>query len=148
MALLVIDWQPPTNQLRRFGIIGGAVFGALGAWAYFGGGLFGFDLSPAAAGATGCALWAVGAVCLLLAAVWPKAIRPLYVALNVVTWPIGYVLSHIVLFLVFFLVITPMAIVFRLIGRDAMNRTFDHSADSYWIRLESQPPAERYFRQF
>jgi len=49
---------------------------------------------------------------------------------------------------VFFLVIAPIAIFFRLIGRDALDRRLDPNATSYWTPLEQDTQPSRYFRQF
>jgi hypothetical protein len=50
--------------------------------------------------------------------------------------------------ILFYLVITPVGLVFRLVGRDAMNRRFDPSLPSYWVEHRMPASLERYFRQF
>ena len=49
-----------------------------------------------------------------------------------VAMPIGFVLSLVVMRLIYYLVFTPMALWFRLRGRDAMERTLLPDADTYW----------------
>ncbi|MDY6914297.1 MAG: SxtJ family membrane protein [Planctomycetota bacterium] len=148
MALLAIDWKPSARQLRTFGVVAAAVLSVLAAWAMFRRSLFGVPLSPTAAQQTAVVGWITGGACLLASLLLPKALWPLYVGLNAVAFPIGFVLSHVILFAIFYLVFTPVALVFRLIGRDVLHRRFEPDADSYWSPRDPHPPAGRYFRQF
>ena len=45
---------------------------------------------------------------------------------------LGKIIAPIVMALVFFLVITPIGIFLRLIGKDVLNRKYDKSKKSYW----------------
>jgi hypothetical protein len=65
----------------------------------------------------------------------------------VAVFPIGWTVSQLLLIIIFFVIFTAVAVVFRLIGRDALHRTFDRSAESYWIRRPMAPGVEQYFRQ-
>jgi hypothetical protein len=76
----------------------------------------------------------------------PRVLRPLWVAWSVVAFPIGWVVSTVFLAVLFYAIFTPIGIVFRLTGRDALalRRT---SVRTYW---ESRPAARdkrAYFRQ-
>jgi hypothetical protein len=48
----------------------------------------------------------------------------------------------------FFGLITPVALFFKLVGRDAMNRSFEPEADSYWVPARAARDRESYFKQF
>ena len=61
--------------------------------------------------------------------------------------PIGRVFSLILLGLVYFGILTPIALVMRLLGRDRMMRRFDADASSYWSAREGDSSHSRYFRQ-
>ena len=148
MALMEVNWKPEQQALRGFGWISLAAFAALGAWIYFRHTIFGFGLSEAAAARTAYALWALSAACGLLAAVAPALLRPLYIGLSAVTLPIGFVVSHVVMALLFYGVFTPVALLFRLIGRDSLCRRFDPAAESYWVKRDATPDVNRYYRQF
>ncbi len=50
--------------------------------------------------------------------------------------------------ILFYLIFTPVGLIVRLIGRDALQRRFDGQAKTYWSPLEIDIPAKRYFRQF
>jgi hypothetical protein len=53
-----------------------------------------------------------------------------------------------VMALIFYLVVTPVAVIMRLVGRDPMERTFDRSAKTYWKPRRTDPSSTRYFRQY
>src|SRR5262245_16666548 len=129
MSLMKIDWNPADRQLRQFG------FCALVALPLIGWMLAGWT-APAAwsrgdANLLAC-LTGVGALCALLAVVRPAALRPIFLAATVVTLPIGLVVSEVMLATIYFLVFTPVSLIFRLIGRDALQRRFDPAATTYW----------------
>ena len=148
MALLAINWNPDRRTLRRFGLVCLVVFGALGAWACLRRSVFGIGLSPEAAQAVAIAFWAAAGLAGVLACVAPAVLRFLYVALTALTLPIGFVVSHTALALLYYGVVTPIALVGRLAGRDPLHRAFDPDAASYWAPRKGTPDVKRYFRQF
>lgn len=77
-----------------------------------------------------------------------ELIRPVYLVALVATFPIGLVVGPIVMALMFFLIFMPVALIFKLIGRDTMARRFDDAALSYWIERRPATDVKRYFRQF
>ncbi len=60
---------------------------------------------------------------------------------------LGVVNSYVILALVFFLLITPVALLFRILGRDSL-RLKQVKASSYWLKHEKQWPPERFHDQF
>jgi len=147
MAMVQIDFRPGPRVLRSFGFIAFAGFGLLGGVVYWKGGLFGLSFGEATG--TICAvLWGLAVLAALLSLIAPAANRPLYVALVLVTYPIGYVLSYVLMGAVFYGVITPIGLIFRTLGRDPLYRRFDRQTDSYWVQHRPPDSVERYFRQF
>ena len=57
-----------------------------------------------------------------------------------------HVVSPIVLGLIFFGVFAPVGIVMRWFGRDAMCRSWDEAAPTYWVRREPAGPADDSFK--
>jgi hypothetical protein len=51
-----------------------------------------------------------------------------------------------VLGVIFYGIFTPIGVVMRIAGRDAMCRKFDAAARSYWARRDPPGPAEGSFR--
>jgi hypothetical protein len=136
--MIAINWLPDAKQLRTFGLAFLVFCGLFGALLAYRIGL----------GTPSYVLWILGPIGGLLALVAPRTLRPLYIALSVLAWPIGMVVGTVLLALVYYVVVTPVGLVFRLVGRDPMHRRFDREAASYWIGR--RPPAHvgRYFRQF
>ena len=57
-----------------------------------------------------------------------------------------HVVSPLVMGLIFFGVFTPVGIVMRLFGRDAMNRAWDPAARTYWTERTPPGPADDSFK--
>jgi len=58
----------------------------------------------------------------------------------------GRIVSPIVLGAIFFLVFTPVGLVMRLAGRDAMNRRWEPQRPSYWVERDPPGPPDDSFR--
>ncbi len=148
MALVTVDWKPNEQHLRHFGTLCVVVFAAFGAWVLWRRSAFGMGMGPEVARYVSGALWSLAAVCGVLRWAAPRWLRPLYVGLMATGLPIGFVISHVAMAIVFFGVVTPIALVFRVLGRDALERMFDRDAPTYWIPRRRVVDAKRYFHQF
>ncbi|HYB40234.1 MAG TPA: SxtJ family membrane protein, partial [Candidatus Methylomirabilis sp.] len=84
----------------------------------------------------------------LLGLIRPPAIRPIFVGWMMLVFPIGWVVSHVLLALVFYGLFTPVALVFRLVGRDALALGRRRTARSYWQARRQASDARQYFKQF
>jgi hypothetical protein len=93
-------------------------------------------------------VWVAGAACTAAYFAVPRLRRPLYVGMSAAVYPIGWLLSHVVLLTVFLFVVTPMALLLRALGRDPLQRRFDPSATSYWVPHQPAGDPRRYFQQF
>lgn len=80
--------------------------------------------------------WVVLAVLALVAVVAPLALRPVYHGWMRVGLLLSRITTPIVMGIVFFVVITPVALLLKLLRKDAMKRDFDE-APSY--RVEREP---------
>jgi len=74
--------------------------------------------------------------------------RWLFVGIMVVAAPIGFVVSHLLLATIYYLVITPFGLVFRLVGRDMIGRRIDRSARTYWTDRGEPRPATSYLKLY
>ena len=133
-----IPRDPPPSRLRQFAALWIVFFGGLAVWQ-------GLWHGRAAVG-IGCAVLAVTIGPLGL--VRPTALRPIFVGWMVLAFPIGWVISHVILALVFYGLFTPLALVFRLIGRDALALRRSAAARSYWQPRPQVADPRRYFKQF
>jgi hypothetical protein len=148
MAKLVeIDFNPNTKTLRQFGVIAFVGFSVLAALAYYEKLVFSFGLGEARMPLV-MTFAGLGTIALLFSLVAPKANRILYIGLTLLAFPIGFVLSYLIMGTLFFLVIGPIAILFRVFGRDSMHRGYDPSAPSYWQAAEPARDKESYFHQY
>lgn len=125
---------------RAFGYTVGSILMVIGAAKAFVAGA----LPPLA-----CSIFALGAVLLLLGIVAPSRLS----ALNRIWLRIGAVIAKvvnpIVLALLFFFVVTPMALLMRILGRRPLRLAPDRAASSYWIyRNAAQGEASSMRRQF
>jgi len=78
----------------------------------------------------------------------PSLRRPMFVGWMYAAYPLGFIVSHVLLGLVYFGVVTPIGLLLRAVGHDPMTRRFDRSAKTYWIAREQTRDVRRYFRQF
>jgi hypothetical protein len=77
----------------------------------------------------------------------PQAIRLIFVGATIVTFPIGWVLSKVLLSVLYFGLFTPVAVLFRLIGRDVLRLNRPECATYWSVKAPATDPA-RYFRQY
>ena len=62
---------------------------------------------------------------------------------------LGWVNTRILLVVFFFLVITPVAVVARLLGKDLISQRLEPEAETYWKPKEQGPfDPQSYLRQF
>lgn len=147
VKLLDVNLNPNDKTLFRFGFVALAVFGLLGGWVLWRRSVWGFDLAGSSAGVA-YALWTVGGLSAFFSLTAPRLNRFLYRGLIVATFPIGFVLSYLFLGIIFYAIITPVGLLFRLLGRDPLRRKFDPKLTTYWVDHQEPENVERYFRQY
>jgi len=139
MSLVSVNWNPSSKDLTVFRILS-AVAGVLLAIVFYALG----DADP-----RWCiAIITVGAGIALSGFVSLRLTRCLYIGMVAVTLPIGFVFSVVLLAVVYYGLLTPLGLVFRLMGRDALRRRFDPEARSYWVSHPQTRRVDRYFQQF
>jgi hypothetical protein len=138
MAIIEINRNPSRKELAWFGLMLLVFFGLVG-------GMVWWRLQAQMAAFT---LWGVAAAIVAVYYVMPSLRRPIYLGWLYAAFPIGWVISHVVMAAIYYLVFTPIALVFKLIGRDALNRKIEKSAKSYWVERRTGGDPQRYFKQF
>jgi len=139
MALVEINWHPDRKDLRGFGLIAIVATSLIALLLYVLKGLGFRWVLP---------VFLFGVVIFLCSRISLKLTRIIYLALTLVTVPIGIVVSFLLMSCFYFLLLTPLALIFRLIGRDALSRKFEPNTKTYWQVHQSRNDPERYFRQF
>ena len=76
----------------------------------------------------------------------PMILKPIFVGLQYLTWPIGMVVSYVLLAIVFYLLITPVGMLLRLFGYDPVDKRM--RIGSMWHVREPVIEQASYFRQF
>lgn len=135
MTLLPIEYNPSRRQLAVFGVVWFVAFGLLGGGACYHG-----------AWRWATILWAAAVAVPGIGWVFPSLLRVVYVGMACVTFPVGVVVSFLVLAAVYYLVFTPVGLLLRLFGYDPMHRRRD--AASYWVARMPAEDVRRYFQQF
>lgn len=130
-----INWSPNSRQLRQFAWIALVALPLIG-WIW------------GASAVALAALLAAAGVLVVASYTAPFLVRPVYLGLTIITFPIGMVIGELVTLLIFFTVFLPIAVIFRLMRRDALERRIDRSAPTYWQAKKQAAGAESYFRQW
>jgi hypothetical protein len=78
----------------------------------------------------------------------PQLIRPVYVGSMVLTFPIGWVVSRIILACMYYGVFAPVGLAFRLTGRDVLVRRKPPMAVTYWSPKAISTDPRSYLRPF
>ncbi|MHC4596363.1 MAG: SxtJ family membrane protein [Planctomycetota bacterium] len=125
------------SELRKFGITVGTFLGLLG-------GLF---------------LWRekeyyfyfliFSAALLFLGTVAPILLRPIHKVWMILAVLLGWVMTRIILSVLFYLVVTPIGLLAKLFGKSRLNLAFDKSAESYWrFKDNTRQETSDYEKQF
>jgi hypothetical protein len=93
-------------------------------------------------------IWIISAGVIVLYYLLPPLRKWIFIGWMAAVFPMGWILSHVLLSLVFYLVVFPIGLMMRLFRYDALRRRLDPEATSYWIKREANPDRRRYFRQF
>lgn len=90
------------------------------------------------------ALAVAGAV-MLIGLLLPVLIKPLYIVFSYLGFGMGWVMTRVILVILFYLVITPMGLLARLVGKRFLDLKFDRGQDSYWLDKEAPAEAKKSF---
>jgi hypothetical protein len=134
MNLVTINWKPTARQLMQFGLI------AAGAIPFFG---WMWGASPL----TLIILAVVGSSLALAGLIRPQALRYLFLALSLVGLPIGLLMGELLMLVSYYGLFLPIGLLFRLIGRDALQLKLDRNDTSYWQPKQQPDGSASYLRQ-
>ena len=135
--MIAIQWNPSTKQLRQFAGIWFPAFCALVGWSI---GHKTGHWSEVEIGWVLAGLLSVGGLVL------PALIRPIFVGLILLTFPIGWVVSHLLLGLIFYGLVTPIGYILRISGHDPLQLK-KPGGNTVWKTSVGKTDATRYLRQ-
>jgi hypothetical protein len=130
--------NPTARALRQFAVAWLVFFVAVGAHRYVTRGQHELGL------AIGVMAVVVGVAGLIR----PGALRWLFVGATALTFPIGWLVSQVMLAVMFYAIITPLALLFRLRGRDLLARKPALGRSSFWVPKQTPEDMSSYFRQY
>ena len=139
MSLIEIDWNPKNKQLQNFGKIALAATFIISFLLYL---LKGVAIQWV------LIICAFGFITFITSKISLKLTKFIYLGMILLTMPIGWVVSFILMAAFYFLLLAPLGLFFRLIGRDPLYRKFDPTAKSYWMSRRPPKGLEQYFHQF
>ncbi|MCD6587110.1 MAG: hypothetical protein J7K88_01010 [Candidatus Fermentibacteraceae bacterium] len=120
-----------TGQLRKYGLIMSSAFGVItvllvlrgrAAWVY--------TAVPSA-------------VFLIFALAFPKALSPVEKYWMKLASVMGFVMTNVLLVLVYIFAIVPTGLILRLLGKNSVRRGFQRNLNSYWIDVDPDGPSSR-----
>lgn len=127
--------ESTSKQHRSFGLMVGSIFVAIGFWPLV--------------RQEGIRLWAVilGSLLMVLALLIPGRLGPIYKAWMTAGHVLGWVNTRIILGIIYYGLLTPMGLIMRLAGKDAMRRQYDDTVNTYRV-LGRARPGSHMLRQF
>ncbi len=128
MALINIDHRDKKEQ-RKFGLVVGGLFLILGIVRFL---LHGVCLSAQI-------FWGIGLALIVLGLLLPIILMPLLFIWIRVAEGLNWIITHLLLLIVFYFVLTPIGILYRLFVDDPLNRKWEPHRESYWEEVEVQP---------
>jgi uncharacterized membrane protein len=139
MSLIEINWNPADKDLRNFGRIAITASVLAGMLLY---------ITNSLALGWCVIIVGIGLVCFLSSILSVTLTRWIYLGLTLLTFPVGIAVSTVLLALFYYLLLTPVGLIFRLMRRDSLRRRFEPEAGSYWIERKLPDKLNRYFNQF
>jgi len=138
MSLISINRHPGRRQLLQFGVawlVFFLVLAALLAWK---------GLSPV--------WWAsvlAAAVLVPIAGSWrPGFLRLIYLAMAYAAWPIGMVVSHVILVVIYYGILTPTGLLLRLAKPGFFPKKPDSKLNTYWLDCKKGSAVKDYFKPY
>ena len=130
--------NPDPRSLRQFAA----------GWLVFFFGLAGYQLG--AHGRTTLALWLAAVAIAGPGLCWlrPSLFRWVFVGGMLLAFPVGWLSSQVALAIMFYGVITPTALLLRMLGRDRLSLHKPRGAASYWAPRNMPTDVRRYFRPY
>ena len=92
----------------------------------------------------------VGVVAVVVGAIGlikPPCVRWIFVTWMVLAFPIGWLISQLMMLLMYYVILTPVALLLRLTGRDLLLRKPRSNRSSYWVPKSRPRDVSSYFRQ-
>ncbi len=121
------------RDLRNFGYIVGGICLVFGVWFYW----------------SGRHAWqpvvGIGSALILAGLVFPRLLAPFYKCWMALGAALGFVVTRVILAIAFYVIITPIAVVMRLLGKRFLETEFrpKDAQKTYWCYRETAVPSKK-----
>ena len=126
------------KELRKFGITVGIVLGLLGGFFWWQGKDWYYIL------------FALSFFLLFFGIILPIVLKPIQKAWMTLALILGWIMTRVILSLMFYLIFFPTGLLARIFGKDFLEQKLNNDAKSYWVRRkrDTSQPKEAYEKQF
>ena len=123
------------KELRSFGLLVGGVFAVIALW-------------PMVVRGDALRLWAagLGGSLILAGALAPTILAPVHKGWMWIGHVLGWINTRILLGIVFYGLVTPIGILFRIMGKDSMRQEFSEESSSYRVVRQLRPRSHMKFQ--
>ncbi|MCF8241989.1 MAG: hypothetical protein K9J16_11430 [Melioribacteraceae bacterium] len=108
------------KEIRKFGITIGIVLLLISAYLFY------------VESSAYIILASIAAAFILLAFVIPSILKPLQIIWMTIAVLLGFVMTRVILSVLFYLIVTPIGLIARLSGKDFLDRKIEREKKSYW----------------
>ena len=119
----ILELELSKKKLRNFGLLVGGIVILISIWFYF----------KKSNYTTSYILLIFGAILVLSGIVVPLLLKVPYKIWMGLSFAIGWVVSRILITSLYFIVVTPLGLIAKLVGKKFLDRDYDDKKDSYWI---------------
>lgn len=125
------------KSLRKFGFTISVPFLIIAVWLYFSHAIYYIFFAGLAA------------VFILMSVFSPSALRQVYIVWMGIAFILGYIMTRIILTILFYLVMMPIGIILRLTGKDLLKLKISGEEKTYWEKrtITKKTPSD-YEKQF
>jgi hypothetical protein len=125
------------KDLRKFGLTVGIVLLVIAFLLYW----KGKDIYPV--------FGIIGGLLVVASILFPIILRPLNKIWMTLAILMGWIMTRVILIVIFFIVLTPLGLIAKLIGKDFLDLKIDKAKNSYWeVKDKKRGNAIDYERQF
>ena len=139
-----VNWKPDIQERKKFALSLIIGFPCI-ALVFL---LVGFLREPHVITALPLWLGGVGLSAGVIFWLLPQISKPFYLVWYSLACFMGLVIGNLIFSLVYYLVLTPIGLAMRMLGRDPLQKGFDRSAATYWKAVPENIESNQYYRQF
>ena len=128
--------QKDKKELRKFGYVMAGAFALLASLLWWKNDFASWPTYPVIFGSLSALFLTIG---LLI----PILLSPIEWVWMKLAHVMGFVMTRVILTVTYVLIVVPTGLIFKLLGKDLLDRKLDQKATSYWVPAESDGPWTR-----